>query len=158
MFRSGSTVTMPWFAALAQCLSALTLALAEDPITFNKHVAPILFHHCATCHRPGEVAPFPLLTYKDAAKRAAFLHEVTASRRMPPFSLMQLTSCGVTPAEFQILVAKGVNAPLAAYAPVCKTIIKVNTPGCTTADLLQLAYTHRRRPMFPWEPETEWSG
>jgi mono/diheme cytochrome c family protein len=54
-------------------------------VTYNKHVAPILFKHCATCHRPGEVGPFPLLTYKDAAKRADFLKEVTADRRMPPW-------------------------------------------------------------------------
>ncbi len=54
-------------------------------ITYCKDVAPILFQHCASCHRPGEVAPFPLLSYKDAAKRANFLVEVTKSRRMPPW-------------------------------------------------------------------------
>jgi hypothetical protein len=37
------------------------------------------------CHRPGEVAPFSLLTYQDAAKRAEFLAEITASRTMPPW-------------------------------------------------------------------------
>jgi microcystin degradation protein MlrC len=56
-----------------------------------------------------------------------------------------------------MIVAKGVNAPIAAYAPVCPTLVKVNTPGCTTADMLQLTYHHRRRPMVPWEPETTWS-
>lgn len=79
------------------------------------------------------------------------------TRRMPPFSLQQLLGNGVDPTKFQMIVAKGVNAPIAAYAPVCPTMIKVNTPGCTTADMLQLAYHHRRRPMFPWEPETTWS-
>lgn len=79
------------------------------------------------------------------------------TRRMPPFSLQQLIGNGVDPTSFHILVAKGVNAPIAAYAPVCPTMIKVNTPGCTTADILQLPYQHRRRPMYPWEPETAWS-
>jgi microcystin degradation protein MlrC len=79
------------------------------------------------------------------------------TRRMPPFSLQQLLAAQVDPARFQMIVAKGVNAPIAAYAPVCPTMIKVNTPGCTTADMLQLTYHHRRRPMFPWEPETTWS-
>ena len=55
------------------------------PVTFNKHVAPVLFKHCAVCHRPGEVAPFPLLTYADAAKRAEQLQLVTAQRFMPPW-------------------------------------------------------------------------
>lgn len=56
-----------------------------EEITFNRHVAPILWKHCAACHRPGEVAPFSLLTYKDAARRADFIREVTARREMPPW-------------------------------------------------------------------------
>lgn len=60
-------------------------ARAADEVTFNRDVAPILFKHCAGCHRPGEVGPFPLLTYKDAVKRAEHLVEVTADRRMPPW-------------------------------------------------------------------------
>jgi len=58
---------------------------AAEEITYNKHVARILWDNCATCHRPGEVGPFSLLTYEDAAKRADFIHEITASRRMPPW-------------------------------------------------------------------------
>jgi len=73
------------------------------------------------------------------------------SRRMVPFSLAQLTSCGIVPSEYQILVAKGVHAPTAAYAPVCPTLIRVNTPGATTADMQSLEFHHRRRPLFPFE-------
>ncbi len=58
---------------------------AEGPITFNKHIAPILWNNCARCHRPGDVGPFPLLSYRDAAKRADFLREVTESGQMPPW-------------------------------------------------------------------------
>ncbi|HTM54247.1 MAG TPA: hypothetical protein VL175_09465 [Pirellulales bacterium] len=54
-------------------------------VTFSKDIAPILWKNCAACHRPGEIGPFPLLTYKDASKRADFLAEVTASHRMPPW-------------------------------------------------------------------------
>jgi microcystin degradation protein MlrC len=78
------------------------------------------------------------------------------SRRMTPFSLRQLTSCDLDPASFQILVAKGVNAPLAAYQEVCRHFIRVNTPGVTCADVKQLEYHHRRRPMFPFDPDTDW--
>ena len=53
--------------------------------TYNKDVAPILWKNCAGCHRPGEVGPFSLLTYKDAAKRASDLAEITRERRMPPW-------------------------------------------------------------------------
>jgi len=78
------------------------------------------------------------------------------SRRMAPFSLCQLTSCGVDPEAFRVLVAKGVNAPVAAYAPVCRHFLRVNTPGVTTADMTRLDFKHRREPMFPFEPETVW--
>lgn len=78
------------------------------------------------------------------------------SLRMPPFSLRQLTAFDVDPARFQILVAKGVNAPVAAYAPVCKRLIRVNTPGVTTADMRQLTYRQRRRPLYPFEIDFEW--
>jgi mono/diheme cytochrome c family protein len=65
--------------ALALCASAS----AATP-TFND-IAPILYHNCASCHRPGEVAPFSLLTYDDAAKRASLIATVTAKRYMPPW-------------------------------------------------------------------------
>jgi mono/diheme cytochrome c family protein len=58
---------------------------ADAPPTFTRDVASILYQHCATCHHPGEVAPFPLLTYQDAAKRAKLIATVTASRYMPPW-------------------------------------------------------------------------
>jgi hypothetical protein len=51
-----------------QFLAGLFSALAVGAPTFNKDIAPILYENCATCHRPGEVAPFSLLTYQDAAK------------------------------------------------------------------------------------------
>lgn len=76
-----------------------------------------------------------------------------SSQRMPPFSIKQLTTFDVDPAAFQVLVAKGVNAPVAAYAPVCKQLIRVNTPGCTTADMTTLPFERRRRPLFPFERE-----
>jgi microcystin degradation protein MlrC len=79
------------------------------------------------------------------------------SFRTAPFSLRQLTAFGVEPDAFQVLVAKGVHAPVAAYAPVCPTLIRVNTPGITSADLSQFAYTQRRRPLYPFELDTPWT-
>ena len=79
------------------------------------------------------------------------------SRRQPPFSLSQLTQLGLDPAAFRILIAKGVHAPVAAYREVCRSFLRVNTPGVTAADMRQLPYHHRRKPMFPFEPNTVWS-
>ena len=71
------------------------------------------------------------------------------SLRTAPFSLGQISSCGLDARSFDVIVAKGVHAPVAAYESVCKTFIRVNTPGSTTADLTALSFTHRRRPLFP---------
>jgi microcystin degradation protein MlrC len=73
------------------------------------------------------------------------------TRRVAPFSLQQLTSCGIDPQQFQVVVAKGVHAPVAAYEPVCPTLLRVNTPGITTADMASLEYKNRRKPLFPFE-------
>ena len=54
-------------------------------VTFARDVAPIVFEHCAPCHRPGGSGPFPLLSYDDVARRARQITEVTASRFMPPW-------------------------------------------------------------------------
>lgn len=76
---------------------------------------------------------------------------IVTSKRMVPFSLNQLTSCGIDPASYHFLIAKGVNAPIAAYSKVCRTFIRVDTPGVTAADMTKLTYEHRRRPMYPFE-------
>ena len=54
-------------------------------LTFSKDVAPIVFQNCAPCHRPGQSAPFALLSYSDVNKRAKQIGEVTARRYMPPW-------------------------------------------------------------------------
>ncbi|MGI4873910.1 MAG: T9SS type A sorting domain-containing protein [Janthinobacterium lividum] len=54
-------------------------------LTFSEHIAPIIYNHCARCHRPGEVAPFSLLSYQDVASRGTTIKAVTASGYMPPW-------------------------------------------------------------------------
>lgn len=70
---------------LAVASACLRAAASESPVTFTKHIAPILFQNCAECHRPGEVAPFSLLTYEDARKRGRTIARVTEKRFMPPW-------------------------------------------------------------------------
>ena len=66
-------------------LRAPMQAQARPPVTFSEHVAPIVFANCSTCHRPGEAAPFPLLSYRDARPLAKAIAAATASRVMPPW-------------------------------------------------------------------------
>jgi hypothetical protein len=58
---------------------------AKGTVTFNKDIAPIVFENCASCHRPGESAPFSLLSYEDVKKRAKQIVDVTQRRYMPPW-------------------------------------------------------------------------
>ena len=52
---------------------------------FHRDIAPLLLQHCASCHQPGQAAPFSLLQYEDARKRARLIAEVTQRRLMPPW-------------------------------------------------------------------------
>jgi Tfp pilus assembly protein PilF len=54
-------------------------------LTFNRDIAPTIFHSCSTCHRPGEAAPFSLLNFSDVKKHARQIVDVTQSRAMPPW-------------------------------------------------------------------------
>ena len=54
-------------------------------VTFAKDVAPIFFNNCAGCHRPGEIAPMSLLSYKDARPWAKSIKEKVATGVMPPW-------------------------------------------------------------------------
>jgi hypothetical protein len=71
-------------AFVAQALPE-TNSISQVSLTFNKDVAPILFRHCAGCHRPGQAAPFSLLGYSDAKKRSKQIVEVVEKRYMPPW-------------------------------------------------------------------------
>ena len=67
-------------------LAASTLAAAP---TFTKDVAPILYQNCATCHRPGEIGPMPLLTYEQARPWAKAIRGAVALGKMPPWHATQ---------------------------------------------------------------------
>jgi len=60
-------------------------AFAADKVTFSETIAPIIYSNCTTCHRPGEAAPFVLMSYDDVKKRGSLIATVTQSRYMPPW-------------------------------------------------------------------------
>lgn len=76
---------MKQVAAILLWPLAMFAGTVSAPPTFNKDIAPILYANCATCHRPGEVAPFALLSYQDAAKRASLIAGAVSGRFMPPW-------------------------------------------------------------------------
>ena len=71
---------MKWLAVLA-----VAPLFAAETVTFNRDIAPLIFHSCSSCHRQGEAAPFPLLTYQQVRNHALQIAAVTARRYMPPW-------------------------------------------------------------------------
>src|SRR3954447_3779558 len=57
----------------------------QNAPTFSKDVAPIFYSKCVTCHRPGEVAPMSLMTFKDARPWARAIRDKVVAREMPPW-------------------------------------------------------------------------
>jgi Copper type II ascorbate-dependent monooxygenase, C-terminal domain len=55
------------------------------PPVFYHDVLPILQQHCQSCHRTGEIAPMPLVTYNDVRSRAHEIAAAVAKRKMPPW-------------------------------------------------------------------------
>ena len=68
-----------WLALLAAFWTG------NPPPTFSHDIAPILYQHCASCHHPGGIGPFSLLTYADVKKRASLIAAVTHKHYMPPW-------------------------------------------------------------------------
>src|SRR5437762_12180885 len=60
-------------------------AQAESPVTFNNQVVRIFQQHCQTCHRPGNIAPFSLMSYGEARTHAFEIQHSVQSREMPPW-------------------------------------------------------------------------
>src|SRR3954465_13588833 len=58
-------------------------ARAQIQLTFSRDVAPIVRARCTTCHRPGEIGPFSLITFDDVKRHAAQIADVTRRRIMP---------------------------------------------------------------------------
>lgn len=54
-------------------------------MTYSEHIAPILFRNCVGCHRPGDVAPMSLLSYRETRPWAAAIRQAVAKRTMPPW-------------------------------------------------------------------------
>jgi hypothetical protein len=70
---------------IAILFASVAFLPAADTITFSENVAPIVYQNCVTCHRPGEAAPFSLISYDDVKKRGSLIATVTKARYMPPW-------------------------------------------------------------------------
>lgn len=54
-------------------------------ITYTKDIAGIVYNKCTSCHRPGEIGPFPMTNYNEVKGRAGTIKYVVSNRYMPPW-------------------------------------------------------------------------
>jgi thiol-disulfide isomerase/thioredoxin len=86
---AGTSLDAPTEVPVSGCvISRIDLHAKPQPVTFHKDVLPIFQKRCQSCHRPGDVAPFALFTYKDASDWSAMIAEVVEERRMPPWRVV----------------------------------------------------------------------
>jgi microcystin degradation protein MlrC len=78
---------------------------------------------------------------------------VLTSKLVGAYSAAHFPLLGIDPRSFRIIIAKGVQSPLASYGPLAKQIVQVDTPGVTSADLSRFTYHRRRRPLYPFEAD-----
>ncbi len=87
--RPSTRIAIHTLHTVAAVLLALPLtaqnAKAADAVTFNAQIAPIIYQNCSPCHRPGEAAPFSLLSYEDVKRKAKTIGRATSERAMPPW-------------------------------------------------------------------------
>ena len=88
---SSTAVKQIWAISLLVCASGCSggaerpTPASPRPLTFTRDIAPIVFKHCTPCHRPGQAAPFSLLTYDDVRAELDEIADRTRDRLMPPW-------------------------------------------------------------------------
>ncbi|MDB4438144.1 hypothetical protein N9195_00995 [bacterium] len=71
--------------ALAFAALVAGLGSTRAQVTFSEHISPIIYNNCTVCHREGEIGPFPLTTFEEAADSAESILVSTQERLMPPW-------------------------------------------------------------------------
>lgn len=82
---SKKNIEVPETDAVGCIIGRAHQSKAESEVTYCRDIAPILQAHCVECHRPGEIGPFELSSYSEAAGWGEMMAEVVRQRRMPPW-------------------------------------------------------------------------
>lgn len=82
---AGKDISQPATRPVGCYIGRLNRKPPTGDITYAKHVAPLLQKRCVRCHRPGEIAPFALLSYRDVIGWTETIREVIEDGRMPPW-------------------------------------------------------------------------
>jgi len=144
----GSTVTLK--------VGAGTDHLHGEPVEVTGHVRAITdgkFEEPKPIHggfRFFDYGPSVALDTEDGHTIA--LHTVRGIGNM---SREQYYFMGIFPEKYRVIICKGTVSPRAAYEPIAREIIMADSQGVTSANMSSFSYEHRRKPLYPFEPETK---
>ncbi|MGD9646203.1 MAG: redoxin domain-containing protein [Pirellulales bacterium] len=113
----GKPVSVAEVAAQGCLIGRARTPDADAAITFSNQMSRLFNQHCVECHRPGQIGPFPLLSYDDAAGWAEMIREVVNERRMPPWHADPAIGHFTNDARLSDEEIAMVNAWVAAGAP-----------------------------------------
>jgi peroxiredoxin len=82
---AGKPVTLSIAEAQGCHIGRIKQPRADSDVTYSSHIAAILNANCVFCHRPGQIAPFPLTSYEESVGWAEMIREVVGEQRMPPW-------------------------------------------------------------------------
>ena len=82
---AGKSVTRPRADPVGCLIGRVRKPEAGATVTYSNRIAHILRDRCVECHRSGDIAPFALTTYDEAAGWAEMIAEVVRDQRMPPW-------------------------------------------------------------------------
>jgi microcystin degradation protein MlrC len=77
---------------------------------------------------------------------------VLTEHRTAPWDPGHVTSLGIRPEEYHLIIVKSAIAWKTAFGSIAKRIIPVDTPGCCGENLFHFPYQHLSRPIFPLDP------
>ena len=82
----GRQARQPAHLGSAGCLIGRVRPVKETGgVTYSDQIAHIFQNRCVECHREGQIGPFTLTSYEEAAGWAEMIEEVVRDQRMPPW-------------------------------------------------------------------------
>lgn len=84
-----------------------------------------------------------------AVLRIGGIDVVTISNRIQTIDLQVFLSQGIDPATKDVVVVKSVQHFRAAYAPIAREVVLVDSGGICSPDISRLKFTRLRRPIWP---------
>ncbi len=82
---AGKPVSQPTSDAAGCLIGRVRPVKEQGVVTYSDQIARIFQNRCVECHREGQIGPFTLTNYEEAAGWAAMIEEVVRDQRMPPW-------------------------------------------------------------------------